>query len=927
MKFLLSIFFILFLYVLSGGQKGNCQDDKVLCSSPEIIYYDFDGNLGNMIDRLGNRWFQDFIDANPFALEMFHIKDREPKHPEKMMWWAGEYLGKHLLGGISLYKMSGDPQLKKQIEDIIQKLIDAQDQDGYWGPFPEKERLYANNWDVWGQYHLELAFLEWYELTKDEKILQPVVKNADYFCRHFLHDKPITQVTWKEMNYAIIHSMGKLYRITENKEYLDLMYQVLEGLKMDDSGDYFELGIKNQPFYTSRKPRWEALHPIQGLVELYYITGNEKYKKSYLNLMESIRDYDIHNTGAFSTEEQAIGTPFEKGPIETCCQVAWNAMQTDAINLTADSRIADELEIGLYNAIMAYTHPSCYWCTYDTPMDGVKRPAVQDIGWQGCEGGPWLNCCTANFTRGFGMLSKWALVTDKSGNLYINFYGSFKGKINIGNNSITINQQTNYPAQGHVKIDIQCSSKFDNEIKFRIPYWSKKVTVRSGKETEDATGQGYFSVKGNGAKKFSIELDVDMERDPLIGDGLYSGKASLYYGPVLLAYDQKFNAFDQSKLGHINYSTFKLGKVALEDALDETSQYKPLMLFKVRNMNGKEIVLCDFASAGSHGTYYKTWLNIEKAPPANVRVKSPLNNSVAKMARFQWSGARSKDTSTNYDLTIATDENFENVVANIKGIKTTSYIVKELLAPGDYYCKVIPKNKYGSGDMTGKPPHFMIEKFDVESYSDPSLYEFRSGDSLIVGSCLDGNEKTVYGHLETVSNIHAAEDRFGNANKSVRFDGTGKIVYSLPYMPDKYSVVCWVKPEGESGSSYIVSGWSSLMDDPLRITFYKKSIVAGIENRNRSEIFYKDVELNKWYHLAMVYNGTQLCLYVNGEKIGKTEKIIYFTKALNFCLGGSNNPDGKCFSGCIDDFAMYAKEFNPEEIRKIYTQELELNSQ
>ena len=184
-------------------EKDSFSDNNVLYYSPEIIKYNFDGNLGEMIDKLGNHWFQDFIDANPFATEMFHIKGREPKHPKQLMWWAGEFLGKHLLGGISLYKMSGNPELKEQIELLIQKLIRVQEPDGYWEPFPEEERLYSNNWDVWGQYQLELAFLEWYELSENKEILQYVEKNADYLCDHFLSDNPINQVAWKEMNYAM----------------------------------------------------------------------------------------------------------------------------------------------------------------------------------------------------------------------------------------------------------------------------------------------------------------------------------------------------------------------------------------------------------------------------------------------------------------------------------------------------------------------------------------------------------------------------------------------------------------------------------------------------------------------------------------------------------------------------------------------------
>ncbi len=165
------------------------------------------------------------------------------------------------------------------------------------------------------------------------------------------------------------------------------------------------------------------------------------------------------------------------------------------------------------------------------------------------------------------------------------------------------------------------------------------------------------------------------------------------------------------------------------------------------------------------------------------------------MARFQWSGVEQEDSHTTYDLIVAKDKGFKNVVADIKGLKTTNYVHGELLSPGSYYCKVTPTNKYGTGEMIGVPPHFTIEGYNAEDFADPSIFGFRKEDSLIIASPLDGNGKTGYGYLTAEKNIHAAEDRFGNPNKAVRFDGDGEIIYTLPYMPDKYSIVCWVRPE------------------------------------------------------------------------------------------------------------------------------------
>ena len=40
------------------------------------------------------------------------------------------------------------------------------------------------------------------------------------------------------------------------------------------AGDYLRRGLPaGEPFYRTPKPRWESLHPILALAELYRITG------------------------------------------------------------------------------------------------------------------------------------------------------------------------------------------------------------------------------------------------------------------------------------------------------------------------------------------------------------------------------------------------------------------------------------------------------------------------------------------------------------------------------------------------------------------------------------------------------------------------------------------------------------------------------
>mgnify|MGYP000567988221 CR=1 FL=1 len=62
------------------------------------------------------------------------------------------------------------------------------------------------------------------------------------------------------------------------------------------------------------KPRWESLHPIEGILEMYAATGEADYREAFQRLWWSMTATDLHNTGGFSTWEQAKGDPYQEGP-------------------------------------------------------------------------------------------------------------------------------------------------------------------------------------------------------------------------------------------------------------------------------------------------------------------------------------------------------------------------------------------------------------------------------------------------------------------------------------------------------------------------------------------------------------------------------------------------------------------------------------
>src|SRR5262249_23583529 len=153
-----------------------------------------------------------------------------------------------------------------------------------------------------------------------------------------------------------IHALGKLFRLTSEPRYLRMMQEIEKD--WERAGDYLRTGIAGIEFYQTPRPRWESLHDLQGLPELYRMTGDEKYQKAFVHHWQSIARLDRRNTGGFSSGEQATGNPYAPTAIETCCTVAWMALTVDILQWTGASRAADELELSLFNAGLGAQHPT-----------------------------------------------------------------------------------------------------------------------------------------------------------------------------------------------------------------------------------------------------------------------------------------------------------------------------------------------------------------------------------------------------------------------------------------------------------------------------------------------------------------------------------------------------------------------------------------
>jgi DUF1680 family protein len=471
--------------------------------------FEFAGPVGERVKANTEGWLLQAPQANPGMIEMFRVRDRQPV--PKLVPWAGEFVGKYLISAVQTLRLDDDPRLRAQVRAVVKDFLSTQAEDGYLGPFPKADRL-LKNWDLWGHYHAIWALLLWHEESGDANAFAAARRAADLVCATYLDaGRRVIDTGDPEMNMAILTAMARLHRLTGESRYLRMVREV--EADWERAGDYLRAGLDGREFYQSPRPRWESLHDLQGLVELWLITGEDRYRQAFIHHWRSIRRWDRRNTGGFSSGEQATGNPYAPTAIETCCTVAWMALTVDYLRLTGDALAGDDLELATLNAGLGAQHPSGRWWTYNTPMDGTREASAHTIVFQARAGTPELNCCSVNGPRILSMLAEWAVMS-ASDELVVNWLGPMRAQTTlIDGTPVTLKVTGDYPAAGRVAIRVEPVEPREFSLRLRIPDWAEGVTVRLNGQSQDPVVPGhYLTLKRRWVPGDTVELNLPIDR-------------------------------------------------------------------------------------------------------------------------------------------------------------------------------------------------------------------------------------------------------------------------------------------------------------------------------------------------------------------------------------------------------------------------------
>jgi uncharacterized protein len=207
------------------------------------------------------------------------------------------------------------------------------------------------------------------------------------------------------------------------------------------------------------------------------------------------------------------------------------------------------------------------------------------------------------------MLSEWAVMR-AADSITVNYYGPATFTLPLpSGRQLRLEQITDYPRSGQIRLTVTPDAPERFTLRLRVPHWSAQTTVQVNDEPIVPMPGSYLVLDRLWEPGDTVKLSLDMSLRVWAGERECAGKASLFRGPLLLAYDPRFDPEPPASL-----SALDLRQLAATE-LSWSQSPAPLVLLNVAAGRGREMVLCDFATAGAAGTSYYSWLPLQGAKP------------------------------------------------------------------------------------------------------------------------------------------------------------------------------------------------------------------------------------------------------------------------------------------------------------------------
>jgi uncharacterized protein len=594
--------------VLPEAVPGVVQDHQDF-QTPDRVR--LSGWLGTRID--GN-------EANRLArIDLARLLEGYRNRPGRQAW-DGEHIGKWLHAATLAWANSGDPALRRKLDEAVTELVRCQTDDGYLGTYLPKDRWTA--WDVWSHKYNLIGLLTYVRYTGNTAPLAACQRMADLLCQTF-GDTPGKRDILRAGEHvgmaptSVLEPMVLLYRLTGEPRYLEFCQYILRSWEQPHGPKIISTLLKDRRVdRVANGKAYEMLSCLNGALEYYRTVGKDpQILEACLIAWRDIVDHRLYLTGAASRHERFGGDfdlPDTGNVGETCVTVTWLQFNAQLLRLTGQARFADELEKVVLNQLLGAQRPDCAAWGYYVQMEGRKPYSATLDG----------HCCLSSGPRGVALVPTFATSTDADG-VVVNLYEAGEAHLSLRNGAaVVLAVQTTFPADGRVRLTVNPSSQQSFAVKLRVPTWCREASASvNGRPVELRRGtDGYAALVRQWVPGDVTELRLKLEPRVVPGDHLQAGKVAVLYGPLVLAADEALlgdGIASLSDISAVGPDPTALGVIP-EPAPPDLKTWPGAQVFRVKvARRGKtdgplrstgEIRMIPFADAGAGGTRYEVWL-------------------------------------------------------------------------------------------------------------------------------------------------------------------------------------------------------------------------------------------------------------------------------------------------------------------------------
>ena len=470
--------------------------------------------------------------------EMAAYTLQHPNHPglNTPEWDVSKFMGfsfddtdvyKTIEGASYILQTYPDKKLQVYIDSVLTVVGAAQEPDGYlytartinpqhphsWSGDKRWSKVEVLSHELYNLGHMVDAACAHYQATGSDKFLNIAKRYADCVIKE-VGPNP-GQATVVPGHQIAEMALARLYTLTGEKKYLDQAKYFLDYRGKTSIRDIYSQSDKP---VVNQSEAWghavRAGYMYAGMADVAALTKDSSYIKAIDRIWNNIVSKKYYLTGGVGARHagEAFGADYELPNMtaynETCAAIAQVYLNERMFLLHGESKYIDCLERTLYNGVISgmsmdggrffYPNPLSSDGKYKFNADGTttRQP------WFGCA------CCPSNLSRFIPSLPGY-LYGVKDNNIYVNLFAGNTSTIKVGGKDVVLEETTEYPWNGDIKIVVKKNAAKGANLLVRIPGWVRNQVVPSDLYAYSDSEKPAYSVSVNGK---AVEADLEANK-------------------------------------------------------------------------------------------------------------------------------------------------------------------------------------------------------------------------------------------------------------------------------------------------------------------------------------------------------------------------------------------------------------------------------